>query len=292
MDTATVKIPARFRNILFATDFSEASAHAIPYVRKTAELFDANLVALYVRPPVVNPATPPGTWASDIEAARAEDEKDRDELHGIFAGIRTQVVIAEGDIQACLAAEMEKHSTDLVVIGTRGRGGLGKLLLGSVAEQIFRTVRCPVLTVGPHSRGPSGDLRKILYASDLSPETQGAASYAISLAEKFHSRLILLHVCPEQEPEDLVAPVNAKRNLDKLLRELVPPDAAALCKPEYLVECGDPAQKILEFAHWRETDLIVLGARPKKGLAGAHLPGAIAHKVVSHADCPVLTIRH
>lgn len=295
MNTATARTQATFRNILFATDFSEAAAHAIPYVKKIAELFNANLVALYVRPPVVNPMTPPGTWANDIEVAKAEDEREREELLKTFGGIQTQVLIEEGDIQACLAAAMEKNSTDLVVIGTRGRNGLGKLLLGSVAEEIFRTVSCPVLTVGPHSgwsHGPSGELREILYATDLSPESRGAAAYAISLAQEFQSRLILLHVVPEQKPEDLVAPVNVEAAMQKLLRELVPSDAAARCKPECLVECGDPSEKILEFAHLRQTDLIVLGARPEKGILTTHVPSAIAHKVVSHAECPVLTVRH
>lgn len=295
MKATTARSQARFRNILFATDFSQAAARAIPYVKKIAELFDANLVSLYVRPPVVNPMTPPLTWANDIEAAKTEDERQREELLNIFAGIRTQVLIEEGDIQARLAAAIEKNDTDLVVIGTRGRNGLGKLLLGSVAEDIFRTVSCPVLTVGPHSglsHGPSVELREILYATDLSPESQGGAAYAISLAEEFQSSLILVHVVPGQKPEDLVVPVNVEAGLKKLLRELVPSDAAARCKPEYFVECGNPAPKILEFAHVRKTDLLVLGARPEKGAATTHMPSAIAHKVVSHAECPVLTVRH
>lgn len=296
MNTAATRTQAKFKNILYATDLSPAAAHAIPYVKKIAELFDANLIALYVRPPVVNPMTPPATWAVDVEAARIQDDNDRQELRHTFAGIRTEVLIEEGDIQGCLDAAIKNYNTDLVVIGTRGRNGFGKLLLGSVAEEIFRSVSCPVLTVGPHSGSchvPSGELREILYATDLSPESQGAAGYAISLAQEFQSRLILLHVFVEQ-PEDVVAPVNVKAAAEELLRKLVPPEAEAWCKPEYFVGCGDPAEKILEFAHLRETDLIVLGARPEKGVHGAatHLPTAIAHKVVSHAECPVLTVRH
>jgi nucleotide-binding universal stress UspA family protein len=69
-----------------------------------------------------------------FEAATSEDERQRGELLDIFAGIRTQVLIEEGDIQACLAAAIERNDTDLLVIGTRGRNGLGKLLIGSVAK--------------------------------------------------------------------------------------------------------------------------------------------------------------
>jgi nucleotide-binding universal stress UspA family protein len=154
-----------------------------------------------------------------------------------------------------------------------------------------------VLTVGPHSsayRAAGGQFREILYATDFSPESQGAAAYAVSLAQEFQARLILLHVIPELEAGDLVTAADVTMSSEKLLRKLVPPEAEAWCKPEYFVERGDPAAKILEFANLRETDLIVLGVRREKGVPGAatHLPIATAHKIVSHAACPVLTVRH
>jgi nucleotide-binding universal stress UspA family protein len=296
---ATAKTAAGFKNILFATDFSPAAAQAVPYIKKIAKHFDADLLTLHVRPPAVNPMTEPGTWPTDIdiEAAKAEDEKHSQELLDTFAGIRTRVLIEEGSIHSCLKAAIEKNNTDLVVIGTHGRTGLGKLILGSVAEEIFRTVSCPVLTVGPHSsayRAASGPIREILYATDLSLESEGAGAYAVSLAQEFESRLILLHVIPELEAGDLVTAADVAEPAEKLLRKLVPARADAWCKPEYFVERGDPAEKILEFANLRETDLIVLGVRPEKGVPGAatHLPVATAHKVVARAACPVLTVRH
>jgi nucleotide-binding universal stress UspA family protein len=295
--TAIARTAVRFRNILFATDFSPAAAQAIPYVRKIAKHYDADLLTLHVRPPVVNAMTEPGTWPTDIEAAKAQDDKHREEVLDTFAGIRTQVLVEEGSIQSCLDGAMEKNNTDLVVIGTRGRTGLGKLLLGSVAEEIFRTVPCPVLTVGPYShssRRAAGQFREILYATDFSPESQGAAAYAVSMAQEFQSRLVLLHVIPEQKAGDLVSAADVTTSSEKLLRKLVPPEAEVWCKPEYFVERGDPAERILEFARMRETDLIVLGVRPEEGVPGAatHLPIATAHKIVSRATCPVLTVRH
>jgi nucleotide-binding universal stress UspA family protein len=297
MKTATARTAVRFQNILFATDFSSAAAQAIPYVKKIAKHYDADLVTLHVRPPVVNPMTEPGTWPADVEAAKTEDDKHRDEILSTFVGVHTRAVIEEGNIQSCLEKAIEKNDTDLVVIGTRGRTGLGKILMGSVAEEIFRTVSCPVLTVGPYasaSRAAGGQFREILYATDLSPESQGAAAYAVSLAQEFQARLILLHVIPELEAGDLVTAADVTASSGELLRKLVPPDAEAWCKPEYFVEHGDPVKKILEFANQRETDLIVLGVRPEAGVPGAatHLPIATAHKIVSHATCPVLTVRH
>lgn len=295
MKAAAVQTPVRFRNVLFATDFSSAAAHAIPFVKRIAKHYDANLVALHVRPPAVNPMTQPPTWP-DEETIRKKNEELRGKLLETFSGIRTSALIEEGNIQSRLQAAIEKNNVDLVVIGTRGRTGLGKLLLGSVAEEIFRTVTCPVLTVGPRSdsfRGANGEFREILFATDFTSESQAAAAYAVSLAQEFQARLTLLHVVPEQEAGDLVSAADVTHAEKELLRKLVPEEAQAWCKPEYFVERGNPADCILELAHLRESDLIVMGVKPEGGVPGAatHLPITTAHKIVSHAECPVLTVR-
>jgi len=295
MKTATARTPVCFRNILFATDFSSAAAHAIPYVKRVAKRYDADLVALHVRPPVVNPMTQPVTWP-DEETTRKQNEEYRNELLDTFAGIRTTALVEEGDIQSRLQEAIQKNNTDLVVIGTRGRTGLGKVLMGSVAEEIFRTVTCPVLTVGPHadsSRGADGEIREILYATDLASASPVAAAYAVSLAQEFQARLILLHVIPEPRPGDLVSAHDVTQAAKDLLRKLVPVEAEAWCKPEFFVEHGNPADRILELAHLRESGLIVLGVKAEEGVPGAatHLPIATAHKIVSNAECPVLTVR-
>lgn len=293
MKAATAKTRTRFENILFATDFSPAAAQAVPFVKKLARHFQSHLVAFHVRPSVVNPTTPPGDWAPLIEAAKIVDQKHRDELLETFAGIDTEVVIEQGDLQFILDTVLAKRDTDLVVIGTHGRTGAAKILLGSVAESIFRTVPCPVLTIGPRSDPGTACIREILFATALTSEAPAAAAYAVSLAQEFQTRLTMLHVVPEPKPGDLVAWSDVQDSSKQLLRKLVPQEAEAWCKPEYLVERGDPAERILDLANSREVDLIVLGAQPERGIPGAstHLPIATAHKVVTHAKCPVLTIR-
>ena len=294
MKPAAAKIRTQFENILFATDFSAAAAHAVPFVKNIARHFQSDLVALHVKPPVVNPMTQPTTWQADIVAARVFDKKHRDELLDTFAGINTEVMIEEGEIQSCLQSAIEKHDTDLVIIATRGRTGVAKVLLGSVAEEIFRTLPCPVLTVGPHSDPAKANIREILLATDFGSESQSAAAYAVSLAQEYQARLTLLHVVPERKPGELVSWFDVQESSKQLLRKLVPAEAEAWCRPEYLVERGDPAERILDLANLRAVDLIVLGAQPEKGIPGAatHLPIATAHKVVAHANCPVLTVRN
>ena len=293
MKAATAKSRTRFENIVFATDFSPAAAHAIPFVKKLARHFQSNIVALHVKPPVVNPMTQPATWPADIKAAKLIDEQHREELLETFVGINTEVLLTTGDIQSNLGKAIEKYNADLVVIGTRGRTGLAKMLLGSVAEEIFRTVPCPVLTVGPHCDPARANIREILFATDFASETPPAAAYALSLAQEFQARLTLLRVVPESRPGDLVSWSDVRDSAKQMLRKLVPEEAEAWCKPECFVERGDAAERILDLANLREVDLIVLGAQPERGVPGAatHLPIATAHKVVTHARCPVLTVR-
>jgi nucleotide-binding universal stress UspA family protein len=202
-----------------------------------------------------------------------------------------------GRVSNVISEIIRENEIDLLVAGTHGRTGLRKLLLDSVAEELFRTATCPVLTVGPNvpqltsaeHRGrdqlaPIGvEFRQILYATDFTPHSVGAASYAFSLAREFHARLILLHVIEKYgEPIDV-----ALRKLEFLQSE----DAVLRYPPEPVVEFGSSADRILQAAaEWR-ADLIVLGTRPGHVDAATHLPWKTAHKVVARANCPVLTVR-
>ena len=296
MNAVAVQAPAKIQHILFATDFSEAAANAIPFVNRIAKHFDADVVALHVRPPIVNPMTAPQTWAVDLEAAKLEEEKFRGEVLAQFPEICTTTLVAEGAVASEVQQAIDKFHIDLLVIGTRGRTGFGKLLMGSIAEEIFRSVTCPVLTVGPQAAfgcGAGGRFREILFATDFNSISQAAAAQAVSLAQEFEARLVMMHVVPAAVAGDLVAAHEVTKATSALLEKMVPKDARAWCKPEFVVSQGNPAEKILETALARQTDLIVLGVKEEVGVPGAstHLPIATAHKVVTRATCPVLTVR-
>lgn len=218
------------------------------------------------------------------------------ELLETFPGIQLEVLIKEGDLWSSLASVLEENDVDLVVIGTRGRSGIAKLVLGSVAEEIFRQAPCPVMTVGPDTAPAGkrdGQIKRILFATDFGPTSGAAAPYAVSLAQEFQAHLTLLHVTAEPKPGELVEPPDSVQSFYELLHKFVPAEAELWCVPEYLVEKGDPAEKILEVAARTGAELIILGVRQPSGFPGAatHLPIATAHKVVAHATCPVLTIR-
>jgi nucleotide-binding universal stress UspA family protein len=284
------------KNVLFLTDFSAAAGAAIPYAAAIVKRFGAKLFALHVQTPAVNPMTEPATWAALEKAAEAETKKQRETLLLSFPGMQPDVIIEEGSLWATLKSVVEKNKIDLIVLGTRGRSGVGKFFLGSAAEEIFRQAPCAVLTVGPASHaGPprGGEFTEILCATDFSAESVGAASYALSLAQEFQAHLTLVHVIGDAKAGELVHPEELVTSSTRLLRNLVPPEAELWCEPRFVVEKGPAAEKILEVANQRKSDLIVLGVHRPSGFPGAatHLPMAIAHKIVSNAPCPVLTVR-
>jgi nucleotide-binding universal stress UspA family protein len=261
-----------------------------------AKRFGARICALHVRPPVINPMTQPATWHVLEKAAREQADAQKKLLLESFPGINPEVRIAEGDFWQNLESAIEKCHTDLIVLGTRGRSGTGKLLLGSTAEEVFRRSPCAVLTIGPHAHANpprGGEFREIVYATDFSPESSAAARYAISLAQEFQAHLTLVHVIAEEKPGDLILPGELLESSERRLHELVPAEAELWCVPQFAVEQGPVAEKILEVAETRKADLIVLGVHRPSGFPGAatHLSIATAHKVVTRATCPVLTVR-
>jgi nucleotide-binding universal stress UspA family protein len=296
MKTLDTQTRIQLKNVLFLTDFSTPAAAAIPYAAEVAKRFGAMLYALHVQTPAVNPMTEPATWAALEKAAEVEAKGQRETLLKSFSGIQLEVLIEEGGLWSTLWSVVEKKKIDLIVLGTRGRSGVRKFFMGSVAEEIFRQAPCAVLTVGPFSAGEpawGGNISEIVYATDFSAESAAAAAHAISLAQEFQAHLALLHVIADEKPGELVRPAELVNSAEHLLRNLIPPEAELWCEPRFAVELGSPAEKILEVANQRKADLIVLGVHRPGGFPGAatHLPIATAHKVVSQAACPVLTVR-
>jgi nucleotide-binding universal stress UspA family protein len=297
MKILDTKTRIQLTNILFLTDFSPSADAAIPYATDLAKRFGANLYVLHVQAPIITPVTHPATWAALQKAAEVERKMQRETLLKSFPDTQPKVLIQEGGFWSTLLSVVEQNKIDLIVLGTRGRSGVGKFLLGSVAEEIFRRAPCAVMTVGPHSAGESVRRRKIseiVYATNFSTESVAAASYAISLAQEFQAHLTLLHVIADEKADDLVTHSRELvKSAEHLLRNLIPSEAELWCEPRFAVEQGSPAEKILEVANSKKADLIVLGVHRPRGFPGAatHLPIATAHKVVSNAPCPVLTVR-
>ncbi|PYV06857.1 MAG: hypothetical protein DMG10_00660 [Acidobacteria bacterium] len=281
------------KNILFATDFSPAADAAAPIAIEIAQRYGAKVYGVHVNRFDDYTAAAPNAWAAMAEAAEKETKEDAGRLNEQLQCIEHEVVIGEGNIWEVVSGLIKEKEIDLVVLGTRGRTGLGKTILGSVAEQILRQSPCAVLTVGPHVNVWSDEyakMREILYATDLTADSPTAAPYAISLALENQAHLVLLHVIEDGKAGDLVDSPEVVDVKERKLQQLVTEQAGLWCDPTYIVEQGPAAEKILDVAKRRHTDLIVMGARPAKGLA-THLNIGTVHNVVSQATCPVLTVR-
>ncbi len=283
------------KNILYATDFSAAAENAMKYAGSLAKSFGAKLYAFHVQEPA-NYALPPELWQSAEQAREAQMTELRNKLIRAFPGVWSEAIVGEGGLWPAMALAAEKHNIDLIVVGTRGRTGLGKLVLGSQAEEILRRAEVPVLTVGPGvhpEKWPSGKFASIVLATDFGPASQTAMRYALSFAEENQAKLTLMHVVDLRKVPNIVNREEMIETCEQKLRAMVSEEAKAWCTPHYVVQLGEPVDKIFEIAERAEADLIVLGVHKAEGVLGAasHLPIATVHKLLANAATPVLTVR-
>lgn len=298
------------QNILFATDFSEVSDAALPYAEALSLRYGSMVHVAHVLPDVtfLRPGAPdPAVMGSIYEDAHSLAQEKMQQVANRLKGFPHHTYLRHGKPSEVLGEIIDQQAVDLVVAGTHGRTGLGKLVMGSVAEEILRRVKCPVLTVGPkvadaakvaRARGYRDDLpapitiRQVLCTTDFQQPSLEAVSYAISLAREFHARLALLHVIEEYGDHLHERPGPIETALRKL-EALVPKQSELRYPPEILAEFGVAAESILRTAEERDADVIVLGVKSAEGHlnAATHLGGAVAHKVIVGASCPVLTVR-
>ena len=290
MTTNSMSKVITFDNILFATDFSKHSNVALPFVLSIANKYGSKIFAVHVLAP-----PPLGNFPTiEVQALAAQAGGEAHDYMKVLGpqlgGVPHETLLKKGDIWDELSAITKEKKIDLIVLGTHGRVGVSKLLMGSVAERIFRQCTCPVLTVGPNVSGEPGsiaDIHTILCPIDFTAESLAVLPYAVSLAQENQARLYLMNVVP--------TPVLNYEEVSLMtrLKALVPPEAKLWCEPKAFVESGDAGDRILEQADELAVDLIVLGIRPVSTLAGTrtHLGTATAYKVVSRAICPVLSVR-
>jgi nucleotide-binding universal stress UspA family protein len=286
-------------NILFATDFSTYSNAALPYALAIARQYGAKIYGVHVIASSDYLFTAPELWPAHLQEEKQLEDSVKARLDEQLRGVRHETLVGVGDVWNTLSRLVSKHDIDLLVVGTHGRTGAQKLLMGSIAETIFRQAYCPVLSIGPNvSCKPNGEIQfhNILLTTDFGEESLASLRYAFSLAEEAQSTLTLLHVI-EQPAAGVIDLEAVTACVMGRLKELVPPEAEAWCRVQCLVEFGQqfalPAQRILEIARDKAADLIVLGMHPTSRAMSmvTHLAQTTAQHVVAHATCPVLTVR-
>ncbi len=281
-------------NLLYLTDFSEPAEAALPFVTAIAREYGSKIYACHILLPNVYACMAPEF--GDVVFAGLEQgaEAKMQSIESRLNGLPHQTMIERGsEVRATLQRIVEENNIDLLVLGTHGRRGVQKLLLGSVAEEVWRSANVPVLTIGPGvRRAQSGEgFHCVLFATDFTAESLTGLPYAVSMARESRAHLVLLHVIRQFKKEEILGELSASDAIYHL-GQLVPTDAALCHRPELEVKYGAPAQNIIDTASRCGADLIVLGIREGDVFGVAtHVERTVAHEVVVSAPCPVLTVR-
>lgn len=300
------------REILFPTDFSEAAQFAGRYATMLGRKLGATLHVIHV-PFISLPGAPsaPTDLAEMYEAGRRRAETQLKDLLQTedWRGLRIQTTVTIGMIEDQIFKAAQ--GADLVVMGTHGRTGIARVMLGSVTEKVVRTVPCPTLTVrhpevkvelpwgsrvltGRRQLSETSRLQKILLPLDGSPLAESVLPTVRELAQPFGAALTLLRVIPpylgpSMRAEEKIS-ARDRAEVEAYLRTTQQALQEAGIGVETVVRVGDPAQEILNYAEAGEIDLIALATHGRTGLS-RWLIGSVAEKILRGSTLPVLLYR-
>ena len=295
MKTFAPKNDVSINNVLFATDFSPATEAAFAYAVAIADRYLSKLYAVHV----INIESfdlleSESARVISKQAHEAASQKLTQLLHPLgLPRDRYQIVVAGGVISETLLDLVRQNNIDLMVLGTQGRRAFKKLLMGSIAEEIFRLAPCPVLTVGPKTAPipTKGPLRHILYPLEFVPDSTKAASYVVSLAERYAATLTIMNV-REDMPTSANAVEEFPQPIKRWIRDHVPEESDMRHRIRFERGFGPAASSIVDFAGKAGVDLIVMSISDIDPVMAAHHPNTgTAYELVRRAPCPVLTIR-
>jgi nucleotide-binding universal stress UspA family protein len=296
------------RRILCPTDLSDVAPRAFDHALALARFHQAEVELAYVSEPLlpgpVAPASYP-PWAVLDPAVRGRLQSALEALAAPAraVGVSVRFGVYEGRVVAEILGRARAWPADLLVMGTHGRGGFERWVLGSVTEKVLRKAPCPVLTVPPPAGrlNPSGAVlfRTIVCPVDFSEASLAALGHALKVAEESSAEITVLHVLEwlvEDEPGARIAGFDVpefRRYLEKdarqRLRGVVPTEARDWCRQREEVVGGRPWREILRIAEERGADLVVMGVRGRSPV-DIVLFGSTTHHVVRGAKCPVLVV--
>jgi nucleotide-binding universal stress UspA family protein len=253
--------------------------------------------------PVAPASYPP--WAILDPALRSRLQSALASLAGPACekSVSVRLGVYEGRVVAEILDRARAWPADVMVMGTHGRSGFERWVLGSVTEKVLRRAPCPVLTVPPPAAGLQTKgavlFRRIVCPVDFSSASTAALGYALKLAEESCAEITVLHVLEwlvEDEPGARLSGFDVpefrrylERDARARLETLVPPEARDWCRPREEVVGGRPWREVLRVAEETRADLVVMGVRGRNPVDLA-LFGSTTHHVVRGARCPVLVV--
>ena len=290
--------------ILCPVDFSEPSRYAVEHALASARWYDAQITVIHVYITLLPWGPMPGIHG-DVPTLPAVQPQDLiEEVTRFYTSLRSggspEIVVREGSPAKEIVRLADEMPADLLVMGTHGRGGFERLVLGSVTEKVLRTTRSPVLTVSPGTERSVGgpiQYKTVLCPLDFSAASRRALQYALSMAKQAEGRLILLHVVegvtdlPRETAHFNVPEYGAYLEQDAMtqLKAAVPDTARSWCQSEERVTSGKAHREILRLAAETSAELIVMGVHGSG--ATERWFGSTTSHVVREATCPVLTVR-
>jgi nucleotide-binding universal stress UspA family protein len=291
----------QIRRILYPCDFSAFSRQALKQAVALARAYRADVTALHVIPLTVIPSATLPFYPNPLLLDPGGQDQIRTALKRFVeparsAGVRIEAEVREGSAVGQILEAASRLPADLIVMGTHGRSGFERVVLGSVAEKVLRKSPCPVWTAGANDSSAETHHRT-LCPVDFSRSSLDALRYAVSFAEKTCGRLVLLHVIDEdcdfprfhENPTDAERAAQETRVLAALRTE-VPGEVWGCHERETVVARGRPYREILRVARERNANLIVMGVQGR-GAADLTLFGSTTHRVVRQSSCPVLGVR-
>jgi len=290
------------KRILCAIDRSPSSLQAFGYALALARWQSARLNLLEV----IEEALPPGVNrapTSDGVPNETRTTLERDLRRVLTArrasDVKVEISLRNGNVVQEILAQAKTSRPDLMVIGSHGRGGIQRLVLGSVAEKVLRLATCPVLTVRRgvrlvrRSRSP---FATILCPTDFSAAANKAVAYAKRLAQEADAKLILMTAVEWPFGDEVTSGAVAElqksiaSNASDALTRLLPRPASNGPRAQAIVAVGKASAAIVKVARARSVDLIVMGVSGRGALDVAIL-GSTTHHVIREGAWPVLTVR-
>jgi nucleotide-binding universal stress UspA family protein len=289
----------QFKRIAVLTDLESDSEKMVRYAASMARWYGSDLLLIHAYPPEVRamvPLEPSPSWSAGGLNPKQDAES---KFKSLLARLALQDLAPDVVLRAGIGPmikEVEHYRPNLLVLATHGRAGIRKWLAGSVAEEVFRRIRRPVLVVGPGLSQAEATMQKqferVLFATDLSVTSLTALHYAAGIAHDHEAKLTALYVETDSKQGYSFDRAIASQRLQDWVQDNTDGLAEAVTGMSYIVDFGDPGQKIVEAAQQQKANIVVIGARGLGALSGpaSHFLGGSAYEVACSSQCPVLIV--
>jgi nucleotide-binding universal stress UspA family protein len=289
-----------YDRILVPSDGSDHALRAMEHAQRLSNAFDA---AVYVLNVVDLDAAggPFNMGGLDEEFIERLKERGHDEIHSSVAklgeGIDVHTDVITGTPSNAILEYADENAIDLLVMGTHGRSGLKRYVLGSVAESVVRRSEPPVITVRAtdQRQAPTG-YDDILVPTDGSTHAGLAAEHGIEIAQRFDARIHAVHIVDIRVlsgTPDAAVPASFFEELtahgEEVTEAVAERARAAGLDVTTTVQKGMPSTALVSYVQEQDIDLVTMGSAGRTGL-DRYLMGSTTNRIIRHSEAPVLSI--